>query len=346
MSGYRVALSTVFAFAVVTLTISAVAQTGPANTGGGANNPMNQGADPARDQSNADADRIYREQLANRRRSKQPAETKDHALETAAGLATGLQLACDIKDAARVASGPATVKGKTMETRTYEVACGDGTGYLLVSQGDEIPLGYSCFAAEGQREVAVEQGQTFEDICILGANRDIKAMASAVMSHAGTACTVDKLKWLGQSTSSHREYTEVVCHDGRGYVIASLEPGWAGAVRALSCGDAPSYGVRCQMTSAVAAAPAAAAPGADPVPTLDDFKAALVAHGIACTPSDIRVIGKENVRKRHVVEFLCPEQPSGLVAFIPLGTNANKFETMDCATAAKGGVVCKLTTAK
>jgi len=82
------------------------------------------------------------------------------------------------------------------------------------------------------------------------------------------------------------------------------------------------------------------------VPTLDDFKAALVQHGIACTPSNIRVIGKENVRKRHVVEFLCPEQPTGLVAFIPLGTNANKFETLDCPTAAKSGVVCKLTAAK
>jgi hypothetical protein len=346
MFGYRVALPPIFALSVLSLAISAVAQTGPTNTDGGASTPMHQGADPARDQTKADSDRIYREQLGAKRRSKQPAETKAHALETATELAAGLQLSCDVRDAARVASGPATVKGRTLETTTYEVACGEGTGYLLVSQGDETPLGYSCFAAEGQREVAAEQGQTFEDFCILGANQDIKAMASSVMSHAGTACTVDKLKWLGQSTSSHHEYSEVVCRDGKGYVIASLEPGWAGAIRVIDCGEAHSYGLACHMTSGTVVAAPTAAPGSEPLPTLEDFKAALIQHGIACTPSNIRVIGKENVRKRHVVEFLCPEQPKGLVAFIPLGANTNKFETQDCATAAKGGVVCKFTAAK
>ncbi len=346
MFGYRVALPAIFTLAVLSLAISAMAQTGPAGTGAGANNPMNQGADPAREQTNSDSDRIYREQLSNKRRGKQPAETKAQAIETAAELANGLQLSCDIRDAARVASGPASVKGKTVETRTYEVACGDGTGYLLVSQGSEAPLGYSCFAAEGQREVAAEKGQLFEDICILGANQDIKAMASSVLSHAGTPCTVDKLKWLGQGAASHREYTEVACHDGKGYVIATTIPGWAGPARAIGCGEAPSYGVTCQMTSAPPAAATAATPGADPTPTLEDFKAALVQHGVTCTPANIRVIGKENVRKRHVVEFLCPEQPNGLVAYIPLGSNTNKFETQDCATAAKSGVVCKLTVAK
>jgi len=46
--------------------------------------------------------------------------------------------------------------------------------------------------------------------------------------------------------------------------------------------------------------------------------------------------------KRHVVEFKCPEHPDGLVAFIPLGTNANKFQTMDCKAAKKAGIKCTL----
>jgi hypothetical protein len=43
------------------------------------------------------------------------------------------------------------------------------------------------------------------------------------------------------------------------------------------------------------------------------------------------------------VEFLCPEQPKGLVAFIPLEGNTALFEMADCAAAAKRGIKCALT---
>jgi len=55
------------------------------------------------------------------------------------------------------------------------------------------------------------------------------------------------------------------------------------------------------------------------------------------------VVGQENVLKRYVVEFQCPQQPKGLVAFIPLNGNTAKFETLDCKAAAKKGVTCQLT---
>ena len=54
-------------------------------------------------------------------------------------------------------------------------------------------------------------------------------------------------------------------------------------------------------------------------------------------------IGQQTASKRYVVEFQCPEQPKGLVAFIPLNGNTAPFETLDCAAAAKKGAACKLT---
>lgn len=54
--------------------------------------------------------------------------------------------------------------------------------------------------------------------------------------------------------------------------------------------------------------------------------------------NSIRVVGQETVKKRYVVEFKCPEQPGGLVAFIPLGTSTGSFEAVDCANAKKRNV--------
>ena len=79
------------------------------------------------------------------------------------------------------------------------------------------------------------------------------------------------------------------------------------------------------------------------MPTFDTFKAYIAAQGIKCNATSVRAIGKENTRKRHVVEFQCPEYPKGLVAYIPLEDSTAPFQTLDCDAAKKAGAVCKLT---
>jgi hypothetical protein len=58
----------------------------------------------------------------------------------------------------------------------------------------------------------------------------------------------------------------------------------------------------------------------------------------------MRVIGRESVDKRYVVEFLCSQPPNGLVGFFPLEGNTHKFEALDCAAAVERGIVCQLAT--
>jgi hypothetical protein len=43
-----------------------------------------------------------------------------------------------------------------------------------------------------------------------------------------------------------------------------------------------------------------------------------------------------------VVEAQCPDHPAGLIAYIPLEDNTNKFETIDCSEAAKRQISCQL----
>jgi len=76
---------------------------------------------------------------------------------------------------------------------------------------------------------------------------------------------------------------------------------------------------------------------------MQTFRDALAANGIKCESTKSRVIGQENIRKRYVVEFACPEQPKGLVAFIPVEGNTNPFETIDCSTAVSRHILCEYT---
>ena len=123
------------------------------------------------------------------------------------------------------------------------------------------------------------------------------------------------------------------CSGGTGFVIASPLPGATQTVSALSCPDSYRRNIPCKLSSNGA-----------PILTLDTFKEVLAQHKVACTAEAVRSIGRQNVSKRHVVEFKCPEQPGGLVAFIPLEDATAPFETMDCATAGtKQHVICTLT---
>jgi len=249
----------------------------------------------------------------------------------ATALVKSLQLSCDVTNAVLVTEGPTTVDGATVNTRTFEVSCNNGMGYYLVSLLSGKPYGFTCFSADATRAADVAAGRKPSIVCELPANRDMKAMASTILSSSGHSCPVHDYRWIGQSAKSNTDYTEVACSD-RGYIVASPLPGSTAMLKVVACHDAYLQGIPCKLSDN----------GAQVV-TLQTFIDALAQHGILCTASNVRSAGLESIKKRHVVEFLCPEQPNGLVAFIPLEGNTAPFETIDCAVAAKRGIKCALT---
>ena len=261
-------------------------------------------------------------------------KAKAAARDATAKLASELSLACEVIDAEQVGRGKAKADGKTVEVNAYEVACGNGMGYFIVSQGSETPAAMSCFAADAAHAADVAAGVKSDMYCQLPANRDVKAMAASLMQVAGTSCAVRDLHWFGQSSQTRTEYQEVVCADGKGYLLRTALAGTTSPTSVMSCTDAAKQGLRCKLTDG--------GPVATPV-TLDTFRDALQKQGVKCTPTETRLIGRENVRKRYVVEFACPEMPNGLVAFIPLEDNANPFETIDCSQAVARHLLCQFT---
>jgi hypothetical protein len=314
---------------------SASAQTTP-TMGSAAGGPYANPTTPGTPQPGAGEDRNNWDKITTGQSTAKPGESltpKAQALLEATALVKSVALPCTVTDANEVAAGPETVNGQKLNTKTFEATCDTGLGYLLVSQDPEKPYGFSCFAADAQRALAVSKGEPPPISCTLPVDLDTKVMATSVLAHLGVTCQANGIRWMGASSKANLEFTEIACADGKGYVLLTAMPGSTSSLADLSCEDALKRGITCKLTNA----------GPPPI-TLQTFKDALAQHGVTCDSTDVRVIGQETVQKRHVVEFQCPQYPKGLVAFIPLEGNTAPFQTMDCAKAAKDmHIVCKLT---
>jgi hypothetical protein len=232
-----------------------------------------------------------------------------------------LSASCVVADAAYRGKAP-----NDDAQHIYEAACDDGTGYLLMLR-DSTLSGISCMATS--RDDSVK--------CALPANADSLGMAGAVLKRGGVECKVRDLKWLGIS-AANLDHIEAVCEGGGGYVMRSPQLGSSGKLEVLSCEDAIKQGVACQLTPQAASASKA---GADARPTLSWFKEELVRNGVSCQTKRARIVGRESVKRRYLVEFECSDRQDGLVAFVPPADDkVNSFESMNCVSAAERGIRC------
>lgn len=245
------------------------------------------------------------------------------ARERTAAMLAVLQVPCAVSGA--VYRGRAPDAG---EPQVYEAACEEGLGYLLLLQGAAL-TGRSCLAEPEASSMK----------CALPANVDGKAMMGSVLNRQHIPCTLRDFKWLGSSASG-LDHVEAACEGGIGYVIRSPPPGMSGKLEVFNCQDAIKQGIACKLTPA---AVSAAAPAADARPTLAWFKEALSRNGVRCESRRARIIGRESIKRRYLVEFDCADHPDGIVAYVPAaGDTANAFESMSCAAAAERGIRCEL----
>jgi hypothetical protein len=238
-------------------------------------------------------------------------------------MLTALKVPCAVSDAAYRGKAP-----NDADQHVYEAACNDGMGYLLFLEQATL-TGNSCLAP-GRDEAQVK--------CALPANSDRKVLAGAVLNHQHIQCNVKDVKWLGVSTAN-LDHVEVACESGGGYVMRSPQPGSSGKLEVLSCPDASKQGIVCELT---VIAPSATASSADSRPTLSWFKESLSRNGVSCEVKRGRIVGRESIKRRYLVEFECSDRPEGLIAFVPpAGDTANSFESMSCLSAAERGIRCE-----
>jgi hypothetical protein len=247
---------------------------------------------------------------------------------SATALVSMLKLPCTVTNAVLVA------EDATALTKTYEVVCDSRVGYFLVqSTSPGKSSAFSCFAADAARLADIAAHREPSIVCSLPENIDAKASVSAILAIAGRPCTVQGTRWMGQSATTNTDFLEVACQGGDGLVVSSPLPGARSPLKVDTCHASALRGLPCRLS--------------DNGVTLQTFKDALAQHGVSCDAENMRLVGRETIKRRHVVEFLCPKQhPEGLVAFIPADTTGAPFEVMDCQAAAKQQVACRLTPVK
>jgi hypothetical protein len=262
-----------------------------------------------------------------------------------------LQIPCQLTDARHIAAGKSMTEGKPADIGLYEAACANGMGYLLTMRDLSSASGISCLAASATQSNNPPDPDKVDLKCRLPANENLGGMATTVMRTAGTNCTASKVKWLGESADPKLDYTEVACDDARGLVLRTPTPGSVGIIDVISCKDAAAHGAKCQLTadgSAAAAAPTAApASAAQTRPPLQWFKDALTKNGVTCDVKKARIMGRESIKRRYIVEYQCPQQPQGVVAYVPSEADTvNPFEWIDCSAAASRNLTCQFTGGK
>ena len=197
----------------------------------------------------------------------------------------------------------------------------------------------SCFAIDASPALDVgEIGEGIEGKCsesvVAGANQRSERLLSAL----GTRCQVTDTRWLGEQAATHLEYVEAKCADGAGYVMRLPTPGGSGSVGLDSCAVSREKGIACVLS----AAPAGEGQTSTARVDLAWFKSQLSAAKVQCDVAQARIVGREKIRRRYVVEFECRDVPSGVVAFVPPpDAAADTFESMDCTAALVRGVTCE-----
>ena len=304
---------------------------------------------PIQEQMKQLGDYLDKAKAFNRRDVKN-GPTKEETMKRAGELVAAIKLSCNPKDAQLIGLSNDNAGGKLYETSVYEVACTNGMGYFLTSHdrlkkegakpGPALATNVNaltCMSADMVHDDDVAKGLKSDFYCQLPDNGggDLKLMGEKLLAVAGVKCKVSQFKWFGVKNDTKTEFTEAACDDGTGYLLQTALPGSDAAPSAMNCNDAARKGLECKMTPVVMP------------PTLATFRDYLAKTDVKCKVNDydqMKVLGQESSRQRYVVEFKCAQQPRGLVAYIPLEGNSNPFETIDCVTAKKRGLACKLTT--
>jgi len=152
--------------------------------------------------------------------TKEPAVSeaaRKQGMAEAPALAQAAGLDCQISDA-RFIGKVADKKAKTT-TNFYEVDCAQGLGFVVQSAGPETkPTLFNCLETSQPGPDGKPSGLA----CILPGNANPVADTASLLQKAGTACTVEKARSIGQTASN--TFIEVACQGGAGYIVQAGAP--------------------------------------------------------------------------------------------------------------------------
>lgn len=206
----------------------------------------------------------------------------------------------------------------------YEVGCGSKVGGIIdyPQLASDAPIGFrSCIGQEGTTAT-----------CTLSTREQIIESLKPLAATADSKCQVSDVRFVGVTTEGNGVFYEFGCSNQPGFIVrAKLSDN--SFDRLVQCSAAASLG-GCKLTKAEDAAAGASG----------DYSSILKKAGYTCTVSDFNVIGSQENTKRDYVEFKCPEQPWGLIGFVPQPGSTAGVSVTDCYLVKTRNRTCTLTT--
>jgi hypothetical protein len=248
-----------------------------------------------------------------------------------------LKVDCDVSAAAQIAEFIGKHWGRNASAGIYEAACRTGAAYRVTLRDTGEATAISCFAIDASPPTdAGGFGEGIEGRCSVSVVATANQRSERLLSALGTSCQVTDSRWLGEQAATHLEYVEAKCADGAGYVLRLPTPGSTGSAAIDTCAQSREKGIGCVLT----ATPSVSEPAGRP--DLAWFKSRLSAANVKCDVAQARIVGREKIRRRYVVEFQCRDAEAGVVAFVPPpDADADTLESMDCEAAVARGVTCE-----
>jgi hypothetical protein len=248
-------------------------------------------------------------------------QKKKGAADTPA-LVASAGLKCTVKNAAYIGEGTTKVDGKSMKQFGYEVACGEGPGYVLIKLENGTINPITCIQAKAGYDANGGKGI----LCKLPENADLNAQVQPFMTAAGTKCTVSNVLYVGSSASAKVDRYEVACSEGGGYMLDAPGAGSTATAQASSCLAAASTGYQCKLTPKAA--------------QIAPISALAASADKSCQVSDVRWVGIEPTSKNVFYEVACTGRAGFIMETSPAGA---LVKSTDCVRASGIGGGCKLT---
>ena len=250
-----------------------------------------------------------------------PIDKKSHdaGMAEAPAAVQAANLACTVQDAYLIN----TIEDKKAKTKTsfYEVACGEGLGYLVQNGSDGKAAAFDCLSINGQAADDEAAGKKGSITCILPGNADAKMGLVPLIKAAGATCTPSNARAMG-ATPAGDAYFEVSCAEGSGVVLQTSR----GKPPTTSpCAAFIGGATECKLTT--------------PEQVNASIASMAAKSGKACTMSQFRYVGSTSSGSTYY-EVACGSSPGFMMEANASGAFAS---AIDCAKAQSVAGGCTLT---
>lgn len=156
-------------------------------------------------------------------------------------LAGELKIPCDVVDAAELSDQPSKLP-------SYELVCRDAMGWIINRKIGGETQALDCLAVQDSAEAA---GKAWPRglYCLMRGNFQPAMGLAPIAAKIAPDCDVADGAYLGSGGDPPIVRYELLCRNGKGFVVDNPSPGSAAPLSAVTCDEAAQAGSPCKLAT-------------------------------------------------------------------------------------------------